>query len=109
MQKKTSVRSRLFIIFVMLRTIFSIVVLTDVFRGISSDWHKIERDVIEESKDSEAQELTKSSISMLMQEEKRDARVMFLQLLILPTVLVYCLGQIAGWIVKGYWAEKVAD
>jgi hypothetical protein len=105
MQKNLSVWNRLFVVFVILWTIFAVVVLTDVFRGISRDWHIIEKDVLVKSKDSKTQELTKSSIRRLMKEEKRDARILFVQLWILPIVLVYCLGQITGWIVKEYCKE----
>lgn len=106
MKKNLSIWNKLFIVFVMMWTVFSVVILTDVFRDISHDWHKIERGAIEKSRDHETEELTKSSIRILMKQEKMDARILFIQLWILPIVLVFCLGQITRWIVKEYCMEK---
>ncbi len=107
MFKNLSVWNRLFIVFAVLWTIFSIVILTDVFRGITHDWHDIEVEAIE--KEHKPEELTKSSIRMLMKQEKRDAEVLFFQLWVFPIVLVYCLGQITGWIIKECVVEKAED
>ncbi len=109
MQKKLSIWNKLFVVFVVLRTVFSIVVLTDVFRGIFHNWHDIKGHAIEKSKDSETQELTKSSVRILMKQGKRDARILFVQLWVLPIVLVYCLGQTTGWTAREYWMEKGVD
>lgn len=108
MEKKISIWNKLFVVFVMLWTVFSIVILTDVFHRISSDWHKIEIKAVEKSQDSEEQKRDHTVAHTLMKQEKSKARILFLQLWVLPIVLVYCLGQISGWIVKEYWMEKRA-
>ena len=108
MQKNVSVWNKLFVVFVMLWSVFAIYVFYGTFHDISSDWDKIETRAVEKSTDSEEQRLDHSVAHDLMKEEKSKARFLFLQLWILPIVLVYCLGQITGWTVKGYLKKEEA-
>ncbi|MBT3355568.1 MAG: hypothetical protein HN402_11680 [Candidatus Scalindua sp.] len=108
MQKNISVWNKLFVAFVMLWTVFAIFIFYGTFHDISSDWDKIETKAVEKSTDSEEQRLDHSVAHALMKEEKSKARILFLELWVLPLVLVYCLGQIAGWTVKGYLKKEEA-
>ena len=108
MQKNISVWNKLFVAFVMLWTVFAIFIFYGTFHDISSDWDKIETKAVEKSTDSEEQRLDHSVAHVLMKEEKSKARILFLELWVLPLVLVYCLGQIAGWTVKGYLKKEEA-
>ena len=108
MQKNISVWNKLFVAFVMLWTVFAIFIFYGTFHDISSDWDKIETKAVEKSTDSEEQRLDHSVAHALMREEKSKARILFLELWVLPLVLVYCLGQIAGWTVKGYLKKEEA-
>jgi len=108
MQKNISVWNKLFVVFVMLWTVFAIFIFYGTFHDISSDWDKIETKAVEKSTDSEEQRLDHSVAHALMKEEKSKARILFLELWVLPLVLVYCLGQIAGWTVKGYLKKEEA-
>jgi len=109
MQKNISVWNKLFVVFVMLWTVFAIFIFYGTFHNISSDWDKIETKAVEKSTDSEEQRLDHSVAHDLMREEKSKARILFLELWVLPIVLVYCLGQITGWIVKEHLGKKEAD
>jgi len=108
MQKNISVWNKLFVVFVMLWTVFAIYIFYGTFHDISSDWDKIETKAVEKSTDSEEQRLDHSVAHALMKEEKSKARILFLELWVLPLVLVYCLGQITGWIVKEHLGKKEA-
>jgi len=109
MQKNISVWNKLFVVFVMVWTVFAIYIFYGTFHNISSDWDKIETKAVEKSIDSEEQRLDHSVAHRLMKEEKSKARILFLELWVLPLVLVYCLGQITGWIVKEHLGKKEAD
>jgi len=108
MQKNVSVWNKLFVVFVMLWSVFTIYVFYGTFHDISSDWDKIETRAVKKSTDSEEQRLDHSVAHDLMKEEKSKARILFLGLWVLPIVLVYCLGQITGWVVRGYLVKKEA-
>jgi len=109
MQKNVSVWNKLFVVFVMLWSVFAIYVFYGTFHDISSDWDRIETRAVEKSTDSEEQRLDHRVAHDLMKEEKTKARILFLELWVLPIVLVYCLGQIAGWIVKEHLGKNEAD
>ena len=105
-QKNISVWNKLFVVFVMLWSVFAIYVFYGTFHNISSDWDKIETKAVEKSTDSEEQRMDHAVAHDLMKEEKSKARILFLELWVLPIVLVYCLGQITGWIVKEHLGKK---
>ena len=108
MQKNVSVWNKLFVVFVMLWSVFAIYVFYGTFHDISSDWDKIEKEALEKSTDSEEQKLDRAVAHDLMKREKGKARFLFLQLWILPIISVYCLGQITGWVVRGYLKKEEA-
>ena len=90
----------------MLWSVIAIYVFYGTFHNISSDWDKIETIAVEKSTDIEEQRMDHEVAHDLMKEEKIKTRILFLELWVLPIILVYCLGQITGWIVKEHLGKK---